>query len=260
MVIAIFKGEGVNNAGLQAFSVEDQKDRMVLRFQNRTYQTMNEWRHANVYGFFVLSRSAKAVVVEEDVANVIGGAAGVETACPTAAAGHWRSDRQSQAEDGRCGSEREAETEAGRRWFSERPRLAGSRRLRPGQGLHPPRNRAAEGHLHQALRRRRALGVFRVSPQHGREHEEGSRRERRIARRAKVDRQSLCRAPPQQGRPSVVWLRRFRLSGRDVRGCRPFLHGGGHVLNRTLVIKDRDGRWYVHPLPSVSPLLSGAER
>jgi len=35
-----------------------------------------------------------------------------------------------------------------------------------------------------------------------------------------------------------------------------FLHNGNHVLNRTLVIKDRDGKWYVHPIPSVSPLLS----
>jgi hypothetical protein len=35
-----------------------------------------------------------------------------------------------------------------------------------------------------------------------------------------------------------------------------FLYDGGHALNRTLVIKDRDGKWYVHPTPSVSPLLS----
>jgi hypothetical protein len=27
-------------------------------------------------------------------------------------------------------------------------------------------------------------------------------------------------------------------------------------MNRTLVIKDRDGKWYVHPAPSTSPLLS----
>jgi hypothetical protein len=35
-----------------------------------------------------------------------------------------------------------------------------------------------------------------------------------------------------------------------------FLQDGGHALNRTLVIKDRDGKWYVHPMPSASPLLS----
>jgi len=35
-----------------------------------------------------------------------------------------------------------------------------------------------------------------------------------------------------------------------------FLHNGDHVLNRTFMIKDKDGKWYVHPDPNVSPLLS----
>lgn len=34
------------------------------------------------------------------------------------------------------------------------------------------------------------------------------------------------------------------------------LHNGQRALNRTLVIKDRDGIWYAHPAPFVSPLLS----
>jgi len=34
------------------------------------------------------------------------------------------------------------------------------------------------------------------------------------------------------------------------------LHNGNRALNRTLVIRDRDGKWYVHPAPGVSPLLS----
>jgi hypothetical protein len=34
------------------------------------------------------------------------------------------------------------------------------------------------------------------------------------------------------------------------------LHNGDGFLNRTLVIKDKDGKWYVHPAPDVSPLLS----
>ena len=29
-----------------------------------------------------------------------------------------------------------------------------------------------------------------------------------------------------------------------------FLHNEGHTLVRTLVIKDRDGKWYAHPLPN----------
>lgn len=34
-----------------------------------------------------------------------------------------------------------------------------------------------------------------------------------------------------------------------------FLHNGERNLNRTLVIKDRDGKWYVHPAPFASPLI-----
>jgi len=34
------------------------------------------------------------------------------------------------------------------------------------------------------------------------------------------------------------------------------LHNGERAMNRTLVMKDKDGRWYVHPAPDVSPLLS----
>ena len=35
-----------------------------------------------------------------------------------------------------------------------------------------------------------------------------------------------------------------------------FLHDGSHVLNRTFVIQDSNGKWYVDPDPTVSPLLS----
>jgi hypothetical protein len=35
-----------------------------------------------------------------------------------------------------------------------------------------------------------------------------------------------------------------------------FLYNGERSLMRTLVIKDTDGKWYVHPDPSASPLLS----
>jgi hypothetical protein len=33
------------------------------------------------------------------------------------------------------------------------------------------------------------------------------------------------------------------------------LRSGATHLKRTLVIKDRDGKWYAHPMPDVSPLL-----
>jgi len=36
-----------------------------------------------------------------------------------------------------------------------------------------------------------------------------------------------------------------------------FLHDGKHSLNRTLVIKEKDGKWYAHPLPSAGSGLLG---
>jgi hypothetical protein len=35
------------------------------------------------------------------------------------------------------------------------------------------------------------------------------------------------------------------------------LQDGHHYLNRTLVIKDKEGQWYAHPAPTIYPLLSG---
>jgi hypothetical protein len=35
-----------------------------------------------------------------------------------------------------------------------------------------------------------------------------------------------------------------------------YLQNGARALNRTMVIKDKDGKWYVHPMPDASPLLS----
>jgi hypothetical protein len=35
-----------------------------------------------------------------------------------------------------------------------------------------------------------------------------------------------------------------------------YLHNGERAINRTLVIKDRGGKWYAHPAPFASPLLS----
>ena len=37
-----------------------------------------------------------------------------------------------------------------------------------------------------------------------------------------------------------------------------FLHNGEPRLNRTLVIEDKDGKWYVHPLPTAGSGLLGA--
>jgi hypothetical protein len=77
MVIAIFQGSGWNSAGLKAVAVLEEKERIVLRFEDKSYQTFGPapdggGKQVTVYGFFVLPRSSKTVVLEENVENTIG--------------------------------------------------------------------------------------------------------------------------------------------------------------------------------------------
>ena len=77
MVIAVFQGSGWNSAGLNAVAVLEDKEGIVLRFRDKFYQTMGPGpdgggQQTTVYGFFVLSRSGKTVVLEEDVQNIKG--------------------------------------------------------------------------------------------------------------------------------------------------------------------------------------------
>ena len=71
MVIAVFQGSSWNSAGLKAVAVVEEKDRIVLRFENKGYQTKGGGEQAMVYGFFVLPRSSKTVVLEENVQHYV---------------------------------------------------------------------------------------------------------------------------------------------------------------------------------------------
>ena len=70
MVIAAFQGSGWNSAGLMTTDIKEEKDRIVFRFHSKGYQTLSRSgdsrKKVTVYGFFVLSRSDKTVVVEEE--------------------------------------------------------------------------------------------------------------------------------------------------------------------------------------------------
>jgi hypothetical protein len=78
MVIAVFQGSSVNSAGLKTVAILEEKDRIVLRFEEKWYQTMERagtghgGNHVTVYGFFMLPRSSKTVVLEENAQNYIG--------------------------------------------------------------------------------------------------------------------------------------------------------------------------------------------
>ena len=75
MVIAIFQGSGWNSAGLKAIAISEQQDRIVFRFKDKSYQPAGQYgggQRVTVYGFFVLPRSPKSVVLEEAVQQYLG--------------------------------------------------------------------------------------------------------------------------------------------------------------------------------------------
>jgi hypothetical protein len=72
MVIAVFQGEGANSAGLNSFSVQEDRERIVFRFEDKGYQTVNQFDDVTVYEFFVLPQSEKTLIVEENLQTLIG--------------------------------------------------------------------------------------------------------------------------------------------------------------------------------------------
>ena len=93
MVIAIFQGDSVNSAGVYVYSVEENDERILVRYDDRSYQTSGGFREGNplvdgvpdpdklgdgggrrvrAWGMFVLPVSSKAVVLEENVQGIIG--------------------------------------------------------------------------------------------------------------------------------------------------------------------------------------------
>lgn len=73
MVVAAFGGKCVNSAGIYPVSLTEDADRVVLRFDHRSYQSGPEGDHVTPYGFFFVPRSGKVLVLEENVQHLIGG-------------------------------------------------------------------------------------------------------------------------------------------------------------------------------------------
>lgn len=68
MVVVILEGGGWNCAGLTAESVTEKEEQITMRFGRKPFQTAGPdggGRKVSVYGFFVLPRSTKPVVLEQ---------------------------------------------------------------------------------------------------------------------------------------------------------------------------------------------------
>ena len=72
MAIAIFLGKTWNSRGVSA-TVSEDDERVRVRFDSISYQTIGGADHVTPYGVLVIPRSAKEVVLEENVQGLIGG-------------------------------------------------------------------------------------------------------------------------------------------------------------------------------------------
>jgi hypothetical protein len=73
MVVAVFGGRCINSAGIHVVSLSEEKDRVLLRFDHRSYQSGAKGDRVMPFGFFFLPRSTKPLVLEENVQSLIGG-------------------------------------------------------------------------------------------------------------------------------------------------------------------------------------------
>ena len=70
MVIAIFEGTSGNNAGMNVDSISEKDDEIILRFTDKPYGTAGPkggGKTVNAFGFFVIPRAKKPLVLEERV-------------------------------------------------------------------------------------------------------------------------------------------------------------------------------------------------
>lgn len=75
MVVAILQGDAWNSAGVRVVSVAEESDRVLFRFEDRSYQTSGidgGGQKVTAFGFFVVPRSDQPLVLEENVQGLIG--------------------------------------------------------------------------------------------------------------------------------------------------------------------------------------------
>ena len=76
MVVAVFQGSGWNSDGVSFESIEESADRLLIRFDDKSYQTSGPnggGVRVTPFGIIVIRRIEKPVVLQEDVQSLIGG-------------------------------------------------------------------------------------------------------------------------------------------------------------------------------------------
>lgn len=72
LVIAVFRGDSWNCDGEFVHSIADREDDVLIRFDSQTYQTMKEGNRVTPFGIWVLPRTSKPIVLEENVQGILG--------------------------------------------------------------------------------------------------------------------------------------------------------------------------------------------
>lgn len=75
MVVGIFQGDCWNSAGVRLEQILAEDERMLVRFEDKAYQTEGPdggGKRATPYGLFVLPNSKQPIVLEENVQSLIG--------------------------------------------------------------------------------------------------------------------------------------------------------------------------------------------
>jgi len=65
MVVAVFAGRTTNAVGVYPVSIVETEDRVLVRFAVRSYQSGPEADRVTPFGFFILPRSDKTLVLEQ---------------------------------------------------------------------------------------------------------------------------------------------------------------------------------------------------
>lgn len=66
MVLGIFQGKRWNSAGVACRSIHENKERILIRFDDKAYQTEGTGERAAPFGLFVLPASNKPIILEEN--------------------------------------------------------------------------------------------------------------------------------------------------------------------------------------------------
>ncbi len=73
LIVVLFHGNSFNNSGLAVEEVSERHDRIVLRYDEVSFQTDYVSVPTQAYAFVVLPRTEKSIVIEENVCPFIGG-------------------------------------------------------------------------------------------------------------------------------------------------------------------------------------------